>query len=679
MANRDQIQTDLENSLNDNQFENFLDAKEPEIIDNKSTRIELRWLDIEKLRSQFYWYPFYPRSYFGESQDDCIDTDRLISFDEDINDFLFDVKNDEFLKFKLLLEFLSMLNIFDLFNKDSILNELNTSTKSFLNFLPIPENPQQKNLIENFINFIRRILDQSINKFSIGKYKTQVTILKWKFEQFISHQIKYLNSKESLVEVIKNDLSLEANRSDFLLWKNYAILKYILNSNLKETRKVFNTLLSSSESANSQSLDAFVEIYQLCIDFVELELGIYSQDFDVTDSNVNIKFTQNQKIKLSQTGKDNLVEILANNCLYKSQINQRSKSTFKIGISGGTKQLLVKRDFQVEYDKIKSDDGIKFILFHKIYTYFLLLSNEVELAMDLNESNLKETKNFKNQFGEFYLKILDYIYYCLARITKFKFKIKLYTVIKKFVLFSSKLEVSGIFLNQLKKTLIQFRHDSQSNILVNQLIETNDVDQLFEQISLRIKSGSFLSALIADQFEKFKKMTNDEENMVSYFGIHNKIRRLFEKAIALSPKDSILWENYFDFEIFVKNLKQNTPDKISFVYYRSIQNLPFIKKFYLNSIEFLPEKYNEIIKLMEKKELRFLFPIQELNILLEPIDKISESLEENEISEPSQESESESGSESEVNESSSSENDQINLALTDSDISNSSIENVYQE
>lgn len=676
MENREKIQINLENLLNDNQFEHFLDSREPEIIDNKSTRIELRWLEIENLRSQYYWYPFYPRSYIGETQDDCIDTDRLISFDEDISDFLFDLNNNEFLKFKLLLKFLSILNIVDLIDEESNLNELKFSSKNFLNFLPFPESPQEKNLVENFINFIRRILDQSINKFTIGKYKTQLTILKWKFEHFISNQIKYLNTKESLNEAIKNDLSMEANRSDFVLWKNYAILKYNLNSNLKETRKVFNTLLNSSESANSQSLDAFIEIYQLCVDFVELELGIYCQDFDVTNSTVNIKLSQNQKIKLSQTGKENLIEILVNNCLYKSQVNQRSKSTFKIGISGGTKQLLVKRDFQVEYEKIKSEGGTKFFLFHKIYSFYLLLSNDVDLAIDLNESNLSEAKNFKNQFGEFYLKILDYIYHCLKRITKFKFKIKLYSIIKQFILFSSKLDVvSGIFLNQLKKTLIQFRYDNQSNIFVNQLIETNDVDELFEQISLRIKSGSFLSALIDDQFERFKKMMVQEDNMILYSGIHNKIRRLFEKAILLSPKNIILWEKYFDFEIFVKNLKQNVPDKINFVYYRSIQNLPFIKKFYLYSIEFLPEKYNEIIKLMEKKELRFLFPVQELNILLEPIDKMSEIVEENELSEQSQESESES----EFYESSDDEINQINLPLTDSDISSSSIENVYQE
>jgi hypothetical protein len=39
----------------------------------------------------------------------------------------------------------------------------------------------------------------------------------------------------------------------------------------------------------------------------------------------------------------------------------------------------------------------------------------------------------------------------------------------------------------------------------------------------------------------------------------------------------------------------------------------------MKTIQYLPEKYNEIMRLMFVKEIRFYLPIQELNVLLEPL------------------------------------------------------------
>jgi DNA-directed RNA polymerase delta subunit len=41
-------------------------------------------------------------------------------------------------------------------------------------------------------------------------------------------------------------------------------------------------------------------------------------------------------------------------------------------------------------------------------------------------------------------------------------------------------------------------------------------------------------------------------------------------------------------------------------------------------VETLPDKYNDIMNLMGNRELRACFPIQELNILLEPVQKASD-------------------------------------------------------
>lgn len=47
----------------------------------------------------------------------------------------------------------------------------------------------------------------------------------------------------------------------------------------------------------------------------------------------------------------------------------------------------------------------------------------------------------------------------------------------------------------------------------------------------------------------------------------------------------------------------------------------------MKTIRFLPEKYNEIMRLMFVKEIRFYLPIQELNVLLEPLRGPNEEIE----------------------------------------------------
>ncbi len=41
----------------------------------------------------------------------------------------------------------------------------------------------------------------------------------------------------------------------------------------------------------------------------------------------------------------------------------------------------------------------------------------------------------------------------------------------------------------------------------------------------------------------------------------------------------------------------------------------------MNAAHYLPDKYNEIMNLMSNRELRVYLPIQELNILLEPVEQ----------------------------------------------------------
>jgi len=259
---------------------------------------------------KFYYfsrYPFYPKTITGESADDCIDPDRLISFEEDISFALFDTTMlnnrdaSEFLKFKILCKFFNQLNLFDweqetldpiktsttiysyfnnsfddreyvwyLGQKLSFFDDISTERQNFFKnsmneILSLSNKESFKNLdeinklktLEAFkqsnkvlIDYIRNVFDQSINSFSSIKFKTNVTLLKWKFEinlililaeqerdlpELIScdeNYLSYFNAKtimQNLLAQTKVDLALEHNRSNFEIWKQYGILKWILS------------------------------------------------------------------------------------------------------------------------------------------------------------------------------------------------------------------------------------------------------------------------------------------------------------------------------------------------------------------------------------------------------------------------------------------------------------------
>ncbi|RXG61097.1 Protein NRDE2-like protein [Armadillidium vulgare] len=53
------------------------------------------------------------------------------------------------------------------------------------------------------------------------------------------------------------------------------------------------------------------------------------------------------------------------------------------------------------------------------------------------------------------------------------------------------------------------------------------------------------------------------------------------------------------------------------VAYRALHSCPFAKCLYLDCISFLPEKMDEIFRMMTEKGIRIRLPLEELDLLLE--------------------------------------------------------------
>jgi hypothetical protein len=127
LESRDSLFQKLESEIDLNRYDDYLDANEEKLLAMKSIRIEYRWLEIERLRSIFNWYPFYAKTAIGESIDDCIDPDRLINFEEDTSFTLFDFNEDtEYFRFNLLCKFFKYLHIIT-WNEESLDLKLNTN------------------------------------------------------------------------------------------------------------------------------------------------------------------------------------------------------------------------------------------------------------------------------------------------------------------------------------------------------------------------------------------------------------------------------------------------------------------------------------------------------------------------------------------------------------------------
>jgi hypothetical protein len=706
LENRDELFHKLENEPNSHRYDDYLDSVEEKILEMKHIRIEYRWLEIERLRSLYNWYPFYSKTVIGESSDDCIDPDRLVSFEDDISFILIDLNEDtEYFKFKLLCMFFKYLNIVSwneniidikLLNNSDELNLVdlnmrfsliqNNEDLEFMQYLneklPFlkkttidnqnilfqfgllenmfeylfdpeikPENLKMlKLLLKNTIDFIRNCLSQLNDKFNTVKYKTCLIILKWKFEfnliqlltnRVISEEINqdfedYFNPnlvKKNLIHLTK--LDLEKNRLNHDLWKQYGILKWLLNNekflnneskkidDLKETRKVFdNLILTSSISTTNDSINMF----SLCADYVELELGIYYKQYDIETNNsisndLSIGFTTifiqngifdlNYEIRVKKFKKEDLIkfsEMLVKNCLNKEiESKSKAKTTFQIGITGSTRLLLIKRDFQNEYIKQLNDSNSnndfliqkKLFHFHRVYSLFLICVDDLEKLIELNDSSLKQSTTLllQSKLIEFYLSILNYLYFQQIRITKFMYKAKLFAIINTIMPLNQQnnsISCNKSLIRLLLLSFIRFKL-SNSQLFCSNLIENNDIDLILKQMGLSLTSDNSSSVWLSLIFTYINKLerilnsieTNDSKQKIN-IGVHNEIRRLFENALKYNPKSFQIWFFYLKFELkYGKN--ELSKNNLLYIYYQSIRNLPYFKvneKFYLKNIFF---------------------------------------------------------------------------------------------
>ena len=669
-----------------NRFENELDNFEQKIVNTNfdELRVEFKWLDMENLRSQYNWYPFYPQIQAGESADDCIDTDRLIHFDDDLSfllmnlDSIFndnqDVNLAENYRLKLICQYFEQsFNIVSIdcetflessssddsqgesssLNVNSCLKKMCTfdddDSKSDLYFRYLNEKfltkfglsctnetifdnyriHRNKTLVENFIQLNRLFIKQAIELAKTRRLKENLYVLKWNFEFYLLRECERNNEdlseilgltstefKENFLSELKVDLSINENRSSATLWLQYAILKYYLANAaetgkqsqecLKEIRKIFEMLFKLPSLSRESSLN-------FCLTYVELELGVFKRLFNlkqarVDDSSTNFELTNFgindfylKLPELTQMSRKNLIEMISSNLLN----NLNSNVSFKIGIKTATRELLVDRELEQKYALFvnQNKDFTEISLYHKLYSYYLLIKENFEKLYKINDEVLLNGNVVKSSdYCEFYINILNYLYYNLNKIDKNAYKSRLFRVIN--FLIKENL-VKNSFLTQnlnitLQHTLLKFKIDLFDKLFCTQLIEINDLELIINSYLFILSKHKLhkylyqtsLTLITSDlyrynkiqrsmkKFDYFSENNRLEENcsdetVITCFGFHNQLRKRFEKMLEYLPKSVALWSLYFKFEyVYAKHLSNN---KLVYIYYQAIRNLPFEK------------------------------------------------------------------------------------------------------
>ena len=272
-------------------------------------------------------------------------------------------------------------------------------------------------------------------------------------------------------------------------------------------------------------------------------------------------------------------------------------------MSGSTRVLLLKHDFKLEYEQQLKDCQLNnssmsqknFFLFHQVYTLFLLVINDSDKLIELNEAVFENNKiPFKSKIVEFYLNILNYLYYRELKLEKFMYKTKLYGVIKSVINMNMRYNncVSKSLFELLQITLIRLKLDSSVN-LVNQLLEGSDIDAMFRNIIDKLKKNQGNSNLEVDfalahiysnlirleriQSESYKTNSNFS---VSNFGFNHEIRRLCEHYLKQNSKSEQLWLYYFKLETCLTRWIQTLKLKLSAQFIINQSKIYHIQKYF---------------------------------------------------------------------------------------------------
>ncbi|XP_022606427.1 protein NRDE2 homolog [Seriola dumerili] len=642
---------------------------EEEVKDRSQPRGTV-WLDVEALREAAHWLPWRPDKAKGQSEEDCEDPDRQVLFD-DIGPSLICLSSPE-LQLCLLLHFLSFLGL----PVDSVLSPApcqpsllleNLSLLTQGNELQCPLNSHD--LPDRGVNSVGHMTTlQGTRKWvGLGKQGERfvtnvfnmvqpvlpplhraVLSLSWmQYEKLkVLHCLRSGNKKrlrsqgKSSKRVAKRLLKEPDNRSSLVLWREYAHLEWMLG-NLDEARKVFSTAaaIGGTKGLSSPTLCELCQLWSQ----LEVEDGAAVRGgglTDVTASPAVLVLTRLAEGTSSSSSSSSQalspVSILKARRSYEQALTASLSALDQVLSNPQTNR---KGQEDLLGEKLRLSGLVGCYALFQYLTVGVQATNAVYSQAREKMEELHRTLTLDKQFNsneeanlvstEAKNSAADCSQTSRLYVSKLASECQILAV-QQAALLRYHNSISVFPLATLRQMLTSALSTWPSSAplwsiyvqVENRYHSAGRARRFFHSVT-RDNSSMVprLFAIVAEQ--QRKQLVDAAQRSCSHDaalpilpenGLSNRIRGLFESAIATEKgaRCPLLWRMYMHFLV-----SEGKVDKATGIFYKALQNIPWVKGLYMDAVQLFPEHLQEFVDLMTEKELRLRLPLEELDILLE--------------------------------------------------------------
>ncbi|KAM4724554.1 nuclear exosome regulator NRDE2 [Anableps anableps] len=630
---------------------------EEEVKDRSQPRGTV-WLDVESSREAAHWLPWRPDKAKGQSEEDCEDPDRQVLFD-DVGPSLICLSSPE-LQLRFLLSFLAFLG----FPVDFVLSAAPYQPSMLLENLSLLtqgtelQHPLTSfNLPETGMNSVGHMTTLQGTRKWLGlgkqgeKFLTNVfsmlqpvlppphravLSLSWiLYEKLkVLHSLCSGNKKrlrtqgKSSKRVAKRLLKEPDNRSSLVLWREYAHLEWVLG-NLDEARKVFSTAAAMGGTKGLSS----PALCELCLLWSQLEVENAAQEVggvtDVTTSPAVVVLTRLAEGASSSSSSQTLsaVSILKARRAYDQALSS-SLSTLDQNIQNHQLDRKAAQDDPQE-EKLRLRGLVGCYALFQYLTVNIQAANAVysqarermeELHRSLTPDRQLSCDETTDQPGH----TVD-----SHHVSRLASDCEALAV-QQVALLRHNNNVGVCPLATLRQMLTSALLAWPCSAplwsvyiqMENRYHSAGRARRFFHAVTRDNSSVvPHLFAIVAEQHRKQlvdaaqRSCCSDEAlPILPENGLSNRIRGLFEGATSteLGAHCPLLWRMYIHFLV-----SEGKVDKARGIFYKALQNIPWVKGLYMDAVELFPEHLQEFVDLMTEKELRLRLPLEELDILLE--------------------------------------------------------------
>ncbi|TKS86300.1 Protein NRDE2 -like protein [Collichthys lucidus] len=612
---------------------------EEEVKDRSQPRHTV-WLDVESSREAAQWLPWRPDKAKGQSEEDCEDPDRQTSSSVFffVSCHFLGLPVDSVLsaapcKPGLLLESLSLLTQGNAVQRPLTSYDLpDLGVNSVGHMTTLQGTRKWVGLGKQGETFVKNVFEYGPTHPSCAPPSSPVTQLDAVWRCLRSGNKKRLRSQgKSSKRVAKQLLKEPDNRSSLVLWREFAHLEWMLG-NLDEARKVFSTATAIGGTKGLRS----PTLCELCLLWAQLEVedeagvrgggggggGGGKTDVAVSPAVcVLTRLAEGTSSSTSSSQSPSPVSILKARRSYEQALT--------VGLSAVDQNFHSSRanrkgqeDLVGEELKLRGLAGC-YALFQYL-TVGIQAANSVysqarERMEELHRTLILDKQLNSNEEAS------------LASIDANRLASECEALaVQQAALLRYHNNVSVFPLATLRQTLTSALSTWPSSTplwsiyvqVENRYHSAGRARRFFDSVTR--DNSSVVPRLFAIVAEQQRKQLVDAAQrscchdtalpILPENGLSNRIRALFESTIAteMGSHCPLLWRMYMHFL-----MSEGRVDKATGIFYKALQNIPWVKGLYMDGVQLFPEHLQEFADLMTEKELRLRLPLEELDILLE--------------------------------------------------------------